>query len=126
MADRLLVDTDILIDYLRGLPQAVQFIDEAGERVRISVVSAAELYAGAREAEMDSIRDLLASFPSIPVTFEIARTGGLIRRQYMRSHRVDIPDALIAATAHEEGISLATLNRKHFPMLPVVTPYTKP
>jgi hypothetical protein len=126
MSDRILLDTDVVIDYLRGVRQAVEFVDESGHEVHLSAVTVAELYAGARQAEMEDLRKVLGTFATVTVSLEIARTGGLLRRQYMRSHGVGIADALIAATAQEVAMPLVTLNRKHFPMLPVVTPYTKP
>ncbi|HEU4452360.1 MAG TPA: type II toxin-antitoxin system VapC family toxin [Longimicrobium sp.] len=126
MSERILLDTDVLIDYLRGVPQAVEFVDGAGHHLHLSVVSITELYAGAREPEMERIRTVLATISTVTVSVQIARTGGMFRRQYMRSHGLGIADALIAATAREVAMPLVTLNRKHFPMLPVVTPYTKP
>ena len=51
MATQLLVDTDVLIDYLRDYPDAVSYVEAQQERLLISVVTVAELYAGVREGE---------------------------------------------------------------------------
>jgi predicted nucleic acid-binding protein len=51
----------------------------------------------------------------------------LYARQYRKSHGTGLPDAVVAATANLEDVVLATLNRKHFPMLTnVLVPYVKP
>ncbi|HEX8691688.1 MAG TPA: type II toxin-antitoxin system VapC family toxin [Longimicrobium sp.] len=121
-----LVDTDILIDALRGFPQALGFIKSNQPQLRLSAITVTELYTGIRDPELEQVRDLLGIFSIIPIESDIARRAGLIRRQYLRSHNLGLADALIAATAQEAGIPLATLNRKHFPMMQVVTPYTKP
>jgi predicted nucleic acid-binding protein len=39
-------------------------------------------------------------------------------RHFAMSHGIDIPDAIMAATAEHRGLRLATLNVKHFPMSP--------
>jgi hypothetical protein len=51
MATQLLIDTDVLIDYLRDYPDAVSYVEAQQERLFISVVTVAELYAGVREGE---------------------------------------------------------------------------
>ena len=51
MATQLLIDTDVLIDYLRDYPDAVSYVEAQQERLLISVVTVAELYAGVREGE---------------------------------------------------------------------------
>jgi predicted nucleic acid-binding protein len=48
---------------------------------------------------------------------EVARVGGLYRRDYGKSHGVGLADAIIAATARSEGAELSTLNVKLYPML---------
>jgi predicted nucleic acid-binding protein len=88
-------------------------------------VTVAELYAGARESEMLQLRKLLGMFPKLQVTQEIAIRGGLFRRAHGKHVRIETPDALIATTAQEHGLRLATLNRKHFPAVDVLTPYVK-
>jgi predicted nucleic acid-binding protein len=52
------------------------------------------------------------------ISSEISRSAGGFIRHYSTSHGIDIPDALIAATAEHHGLRLATLNVKHFPMFP--------
>ena len=124
---RLLVDTDVLIDYLRGVPQAVDFLEEAPEALLISAVTVGELFAGVREgAERAALATFLSAFEVVPLDREGAEKGGLYRRDFGKSHSVGLPDALIAASAETRGARLATLNRKHFPMLPdVLVPYDK-
>ena len=123
MAGRLLVDTDILVDYLRGTPGAVAFIESRSEDLLASVISVAELFAGLREGrERASLESFIAAFNMIPVDREIAERGGIYRRDFMRSHRLGLADALIAATADVMDAELATLNVKHFPMRPRLKP----
>lgn len=125
MSKRVLLDTDILIDYMRGYPEAVAFVDGTGPRAAVSVLTVSELYAGVREAETRQLKKLLQTFSYYVVTRAIAIRGGLLRRQYLRSHRIALADSLIAATAQEHRMEMATLNSKHFPMLDVIVPYMK-
>lgn len=121
----LLIDTDILADCLRGRGAALSFVEGLDDAPALSVLTVAELFAGIREgAERGALETMLASCELIEVDEAIAREGGLLRRRYRPSHGVGIVDAMIAATALTHGLRLATLNRKHFPMLPdLVVPY---
>jgi predicted nucleic acid-binding protein len=122
----ILVDTDILIDYLRGMPPAMDFLEASGADLNLSVVNVAELHAGVRDHEREAVNALLECFKIIPLDKEIAVRGGLLRRDFGKSHGVELADALIAATVESLGCTLATLNRKHYPMLSsVMVPYTK-
>ena len=125
MKERLLLDSNILVDYLRDRTEAVSYFDGLKDTPAISAITVAELYAGVREGKERELLDLL--IPEIDVaavTVEIAMLGGLFRRQYMKSHRLEVVDAIIAATADLEKAKLVTLNRKHFPMFSdVITPY---
>ncbi len=127
MAGPLLLDTDILIDYLRGQPKAVAFLKKTRRRLLVSSLTLAELHVGVREgAERQVLDDFLGLLEVVTVTPEIARLGGLWRRDYGKSHGTGLIDALIAATAEISGCTLATLNEKHFPMLEaVLVPYRK-
>jgi predicted nucleic acid-binding protein len=83
----LLLDTDILIDYLRNRPEAVTYLDSLDEDLEISVITAAELYAGVREgAERAKLDTFLLAFAVIPLDSAIAIRGGLLRRDYGKSH----------------------------------------
>lgn len=124
-----LVDTDIWIDFLRGVSQAVDFVDQLPDIVCISAVSVAELYAGVRDGkEREVLGDLLTSLKILPLDDISAAHGGLIRRDFGRSHGVGLSDALIAATTLQHDCQLFTLNIKHYPAIPkaqVTKPYVK-
>lgn len=125
-----LVDTDVWIDYLRGHPQAIKCVKQLPERVWISAVSVAELHVGVREGtEREALTQLLSTLKVVEVNAVIATRGGLLRRDYGRSHRVGLNDALIGATALEMQLQLLTLNVKHYPELDkqhVKKAYNKP
>ncbi len=123
----ILVDTDVIIDYLRGNPNAIKFIENSGEQLFISTITVAELYAGVREGKEKTILDtFLSAFEIIPVDKNIATEGGLIRRDYARKNGIGIADALIAATAKSLNVNLVTLNTRHFSILEnVILPYEK-
>ncbi|MFN9630540.1 MAG: type II toxin-antitoxin system VapC family toxin, partial [Cyanobacteriota bacterium] len=113
----LVVDTDVLIDYLRDQAEAVAFLEGCAQRLALSVVSVAELYVGVREGEERPRLDaFVAAFEALPLEREAAVQAGLWRRQYGRSHGTGLADALIAASVAAAGVTLVTLNRRHFPM----------
>jgi predicted nucleic acid-binding protein len=127
MAKRLLIDTDVLIDYLRGQAEAVSYLEGLTEPTLISVMTVAELYAGVREgAEREALDYFIAAFEIVSVDRTITSKGGLIRRDYEKSHGVGLADAIIAASAEVRKADLVTLNKKHFPMLMnIIVPYQK-
>jgi len=126
MTDRLLLDTDVLIDYLRGNDNAIRFLENLQEQLCISVITFAELYAGIRnKKEQRVIEKFLAAFNVLAIDQVIAIKGGLFRKEYMPSHGVGLADALIAATAEICQARLVTLNQRHFPMLDVIVPYKR-
>jgi predicted nucleic acid-binding protein len=125
----MLVDSDVLIDFLRGQPDARDFVLSLPRETAISAITVAELHVGVREGkERTTLQGLLDSFRILALDAEIARRGGLLRRDFGRSHGVGLNDALIAATAQTHQLPLATLNFKHYPMLDgkhVFVPYLK-
>lgn len=124
-----LVDTDVLIDYLRGYPDAQRLFAVLPDDCALSVVTVAELHAGVREgSERQALIMLLDTFEIIDMSAAIATQGGLLRRDWGRTHGSGLNDALIAATALTTGRVLLTLNGKHFPMMgpeQLVVPYLK-
>jgi predicted nucleic acid-binding protein len=127
VSGRLLLDTDILVEYLRGRREAVEYLEGLSTDLHVSVISVAELFAGVRDDEEErSLKQFLLAFTALSVTEKVARLGGLYRRDYRPSHGTGLADALIAATAEENGFDLVTFNRRHFPMLSEVTvPYER-
>ena len=127
MTKRVLIDTDVMVDFLRGHPKAVALVNGASTRIVLSSLVVAELYAGVKgDAEPNTLDGLVSLFRIVPVSPELARAGGLYKRDYARSHGVGLADAVMAATAQAEQAELKTLNVKHYPMLKGLTPaYTK-
>jgi predicted nucleic acid-binding protein len=127
LAGALLLDTDILIDYLRGQADAVSFLGKSTQPLRVSCVTVAELYVGVREGKEREVLDRFLSLLEIlEINKESAVQAGLWRQKYGKSHGTGLMDALIAATALHSGSTLTTLNAKHFPMLDaVLVPYKK-
>ena len=119
----ILVDTDVLIDFLRGHRKAVDFVTTHSDRIVLSSIAVAELYAGVKgEVELAALENFVSLFRVIPVTSKIAKAGGLYKRDFHKSHGVGLADALLAATAESENAELKTLNTKHYPMLKGLRP----
>jgi len=128
MSERLVIDTDVLLDYLRDHEAATLFLEGCSQPLALSVISVAELFVGVRDGEERSrLEEFITAFETMPVDAPIAIQAGLWRLHYGRSHGTGLADALIAASASAARATLVTLNRKHFPMLAnVIVPYGKP
>ncbi len=126
MSNAILVDTDVLIDFLRGNGKAITFIDEFSAHIILSPIIVAELYTGVKGTDELSVLDNFVSlFRVIPIDSEIAKAGGLYKRDFGKSHGVGIADAILAATADKENAELKTLNVKHYPMIRGLKPAYK-
>jgi hypothetical protein len=75
--------------------------------------------------ELSVLDNFVSLFRVIPIDSEIARTGGLYKRDFSRSHGVGLADAILAATADKENAELKTLNVKHYPMIRGLKPAFK-
>lgn len=102
---RILVDSDVLVDHLRGHLRLVRGQDDA----QVSTVTRAELFSG-RGAEERRIRRLLEPMTELHVDRAVAERAGRLRRTI----RIRLPDALIAATALEHRLTLITRNVRDF------------
>jgi predicted nucleic acid-binding protein len=124
-ATQALLDTDVLIDFLRGNAQAKRMMLGLETGI-VSAISVAELYAGVRSVkEVPALDALIQELTVLDVTAAVAQAAGQIKAQFFPSHGVGLPDALIAATAQSKGLSLFTLNVKHFPMMNGLKPAYK-
>lgn len=122
---KILLDTCVLIDIMRGYPQAITFFEDLDHQPYISVITVAELYAGAKNKKKKQLSEkMIQNCIILDLTPEIAEKGGEWSCQFTPSHGTDLPDALIAATAHVHHLVFATCNIKHFPMFPdIKKPY---
>ncbi|MDD5674150.1 MAG: type II toxin-antitoxin system VapC family toxin [Chitinivibrionales bacterium] len=123
MNKRILIDTDVLIDFLRGHKPAKDLFTATSDSICFSSITVAEIYSGIKDSgEEAEVERLFSVFPILPTTKEIARLAGRFVRQYGKSHAVEIPDALIAATCSFNQTDLQTLNIKHYPMFQNLRP----
>ena len=114
---KILLDTDVLIDLLRGRHSTREFLTHATQQAipSCSVISVAELSAGMRSGEESATAALLDALVVLPVTREIAEVAGRFKRT-IRRRTLELADCLIAATAFVENATLATGNVKDYPM----------
>ena len=112
----MLVDTDVLIWYMRGSDKALRAI-EALDDFCISVVTYIKLVQGLRsKAELNILRNFLRSqsVPVLQVTESISSNAMFLVEQHHFSHSLGLSDALIAATALNHGLGLMTANPQHY------------
>ena len=77
MRKPVVLDTDVMVDFLRGQAEAVAFVKSHSDRIILSAIVVAELYAGVKDDEERALLDeLIKVFRVVPVTAELAKTGG--------------------------------------------------
>lgn len=124
MTKRFLIDTDVIIEYLRGRPPAIDYLESLEGALYVSAITVAELYSGVRDDEREALDRFLSAFEVVPIDETLARNGGLCRRDYQPSHGVGLADAIVAMSAEALGARLVTLKRRHYPMVEdVLVPY---
>jgi len=122
-----LIDTSVMIDVLRGQPDAVGVLQKRRRRgpLHACVLTRLEVLAGMRANEEAATRSLLTSFTWHDVDDELIERAGALGRRWLPSHGgIGAVDLAIAATARRLDAELLTTNVRHFPMFPnLAAPY---
>ena len=115
----ILIDTDVLIEYLRDNEKIVRKFTEVYKKEKklcFSPITRAEIVAGLRKGEEGVTAKLFGLMECLKIDDTIGHKAGEYMKAYRASHSTEIADALIAATAHVADIPIWTLNKKHYPM----------
>ena len=112
----ILCDTNILIEFYKNNDDVTQALREIGlSDLAISAITIGELYFGARDRrELLKMKKHLANLRQISIDEETSILTLSLLETYALSHRLNLPDALIAATSLRHNLSLYTLNIKDF------------
>ena len=113
----MVLDSCIVIDWLRGRAPAAGFIASLASRPSVSVITVTEVFNGLRSQHAEAAaRSFFSQCNVRIVSPAIAEAAGMHMRHFRASHGTELADALIAATAEHHRRGVATLNVKHFPM----------
>ncbi len=116
----MLVDTDVLVWYMRGNLLARKRIDCLGSDIILSAVTQMELIQGMRnKAELLALEKAITHWQAklAPITQTISDHAVKLVRLYSLSHAMKMGEALIAATALTLNEELLTANDKHYRMI---------
>ena len=126
---KLVIDSSILIDYLRGGTKWQKFLSEVPRNAELflPVIVIFELFSG-KSTKKSSITkmvlNLLKQFTYIEINEAIAIKAGHLSRDI--GYHIDPTDYIIAASALDIGGTVVTLNRKHFEQIPGLDLYSLP
>jgi len=115
----MIIDTDVLIWYLRGNEKAYKIIENSNNFF-ISVVTYMELVQGMRnKKELDNLRKALHIWNAkiLYISEEISIKAMFYVEQHFLSHSMQLADALIGATAIAYGNPILTGNDKHYKVM---------
>lgn len=121
MAQPVVIDTDILIDFGLDREEAVGAMSvlEKNYELTISVITAMELYSGCRsKRDIKKVEELIVDLRIQFVSISISERAFELMKKFRSSHGVEINDMLIAATEIEDGAKMISKNQKHYQFLP--------
>lgn len=116
----IICDTNILIEHFKGSEIISNQLKKIGiDSIAISTITTSELYFGAlNKKELTQIKTSLSSLTQLPINISISEIFLNLMEKYCLSHKLTIPDAIIAATAIYYDTPLFTLNTKDFKFIP--------
>lgn len=111
----ILLDTNVLIEILKNNQDTIKQVSALTPPLAISSITAMELMVGARnKKEIQLLKQFIAKFLIIHLEPVISQTALKLITRFAKSHSLDIPDALISATALNKQAPLLTYNTKDF------------
>ena len=115
-----LLDSTVLIDWLRGVPEAKSRLESLaleGERIAVNAISVSEVFSGLAEKHRPLIDELLGSYQYWTITEPVAKQAGSYRYQFARQGiQLSVTDTILAAHAVSRDATLITGNIRDFPM----------
>ncbi|MEG4487215.1 type II toxin-antitoxin system VapC family toxin [Microcoleus sp. D2_18a_B4] len=117
MASSTIIDTDIIIDVGRGIPDAVNCLQglKSSSRLAISIITQMELIVGcANKVELQTLEKFIQQFDVIRIDQSISDKAVDLLRLYRLSHGLLIADGLIAATAIVWEYPFITKNQRDY------------
>jgi len=116
-----LLDTNVLIEILKNNQQSIQQVFSLKHPLMISSITAMELIYGARnKQEVFRLEEFISKFEVIHLDAQTSELAYQLITEYAKSHNLDIPDALIAATAINNRMQFMTYNIKDFRFIPAM------
>lgn len=115
---RVVIDSDIAIDFLRGSEYALKLLKKLwrSDAAFLSATTLFELYAGMRESEKEDTENFIQACNVLPVTSQISIVAGeLYRAQRKHGKTLDAIDCINHAVAIVHDCQLATRNVSHYP-----------
>jgi predicted nucleic acid-binding protein len=115
-----LVDTNVIIEAFKGTQETIELLESIGlKNLVVSTITQMELYIGAlNKNELNLIRNRLKNIKILDINKKISQKGAELVYNYSKSHNLDIPDSIIAATALIHNIPLLTYNLRDFRFIP--------
>lgn len=115
--DQYLVDSNIIIDFLKEQEKAVNFLDSLKEII-VSVITVGEIYQGVRnKKELKFAKSFFKTTKVLPIDEQVSQLALKLMEKYTLSYGLLILDAMIAATAVRHNLTLITGNLKHFEII---------
>ena len=115
----MIIDTDVLIWYMRGNEKAYKIIEKSNSFF-ISVVTYMELVQGMRnKKELNNLRKALRGWNAqiLYISEEVSAKAMFYVEKHFLSHSIQLADALIGATAITYGVPILTANDKHYKVM---------
>jgi tRNA(fMet)-specific endonuclease VapC len=122
----ILADTSIFIDYFRKKNKQKALLYHLSNQFVISssAVCFFEVYAGAKEQDLDFVRTMFNNIHIFPFDTEIAKKASELYQQLRKKNQlIEFRDLFISSTALVHNLSLATLDKKHFGRIPQLRLY---
>lgn len=116
----ILIDSDVLIDFVRAIPSAVTHVEQLqanGNVLCTCDIVIAEVESGLSLAQSTAAQPFIDDLVLLERDASAARQAGRWRYEYARKGiALSLADAMIAATAHAHNAGLLTRNLSHYPM----------
>jgi predicted nucleic acid-binding protein len=119
MKDEVLIDSDVLIWYLRGKPGLTEEIQRLIENNGLysTPVTVTEIFAGSRPSESKLISHVFNLIQVVEINYDMGKLAGEFLNKYRKSHGLELADSMIGAATSYYELKLWTYNYKHYPML---------
>ena len=115
-----LLDSTVIFDALnlkRGRREYLAQLLRQGHILASCPINFIEVYAGLRDHEQAHTEQFLGTLKFHPITAQVAKEAGLLKRDWQRKgHTLAPMDVALAAVALHYRLDFLTDNRKHFPM----------